>query len=109
MLKRPNLDEDIIQLIMDKTVANMLSQNNIPFFVLGEVCLHPNTPNRILEDFANNEPESLWNAFGEGGFWSLRKAVTQNPKTPLSVLEILREDNLPEIREAAILAIRKRG
>lgn len=111
MLQRPNLDEEIIQLIMDKTVAEMLAQNTMTSFTssLSKVCMHQNTPTRILEDFANNRPESLWTAFGEVLFWSLRRDIAQNPKTPLSVLETLSQDNQPQIQKAAKLAIQQRS
>jgi hypothetical protein len=126
ILRREDLDSEIIRLITDKTITAIIHKKNRidlekhrsdfrwPDFStlernLGEICNHLNTPDNILEEFANNRPQSLCDALGQGLFIYLRRCVAQNPKTPLSVLEVLRENSLGDIKDAAIQSILMRS
>ena len=78
----------------DHTVLSLL-RNAWPGLIW-RLCVNPHTPKQWLTDWMTHESASI------------RARVAENPGTPIDVIEVLRHDSVPEVKDAANQALRQR-
>jgi hypothetical protein len=100
--QRPDLCETVLEKLAETTLVQATYNDDFEESdILDRIAIHPQTPVRILEMLATNQPVSLYQRFGGAFFFGIRIAVASNVNAPISVLEKLAEDKQPEVRTAA--------
>ncbi|MGG6270803.1 hypothetical protein ACQ4M3_40300 [Leptolyngbya sp. AN03gr2] len=109
--RRETLPTLVIDRIAEKTFEILMSSArtiHAAEMIVLWIARHRNTSIALLQAFAFNQPDHLFQRWGEQQFQNFRAAVARNPSTPTLILRKLSRDPKAEVRDTAKTALRSR-
>ncbi|BAU13096.1 leucine rich repeat variant [Leptolyngbya sp. NIES-3755] len=109
--RRETLPTLVIDRIAEKTFQILMSPApalHAAEMIVLWIARHRNTSIALLQAFASNQPDYLYQHWGEQQFQNFRAAVARNSSTPTFVLRKLSRDLKAEVRDTAKTALRSR-